>query len=165
MFKTLAGTHRCRITFIIKTLGLVVALVTFKRENLFPSYDKTIVGISIALNSFIISNISFAKKSGCTDGDCNNGFGTWTYTDKTTYVGQWENGSKKGKGTETWPNGYIYEGEFSDSKWHGKGTLKFPDGSTYIGEWKNNKMHGKGIFTWSDGKIINGTWNEGDYVK
>ena len=51
--------------------------------------------------SFIFSNISFAKKSGCTDGDCNNGFGTWTYTDKTTYVGDWVNGSKKGKGIET----------------------------------------------------------------
>ena len=47
--------------------------------------------------SFIFSNISFAKKSGCTDGDCNNGFGTWTYTDKTTYVGDWVNGSKKEK--------------------------------------------------------------------
>ena len=75
------------------------------------------------LFSLIISNNSFAKKSGCTDGDCNNGFGTWTYTDKTTYVGQWENGSKKGKGIESWPNGYVYEGEFNDSKWHGVGTL------------------------------------------
>ena len=45
--------------------------------------------------SFIFSNISFAKKSGCTDGDCNNGFGTWTYTDKTTYVGDWVNGQKE----------------------------------------------------------------------
>ena len=115
--------------------------------------------------SFIISNISFAKKSGCTDGDCNNGFGTWTYTDKTTYVGQWENGSKKGKGVETWPNGYVYEGDFNDSKWHGVGILKFPDGSSYSGEWKNNKMHGSGVFKWSDGKVIKGTWKEGDYVK
>ena len=76
--------------------------------------------------SFIFSNISFAKKSGCTDGDCNNGFGTWTYTDKTTYVGDWVNGSKKGKGIETWPNGYVYEGEFNDSKWHGIGKLNSP---------------------------------------
>ena len=115
--------------------------------------------------SFIFSNISFAKKSGCTDGDCNNGFGTWTYTDKTTYVGDWVNGSKKGKGIETWPNGYVYEGEFNDSKWHCIGKLKFPDGSTYEGEWKNSKMHGKGVFTWSDGKVMEGTWNEGNHVK
>ena len=40
--------------------------------------------------SFFISSNSFAKKTGCTEGDCNNGFGTWTYTDKTTYVGEWE---------------------------------------------------------------------------
>ena len=56
------------------------------------------------LLSFIFSNISFAKKSGCTDGDCNNGFGTWTYTDKTTYVGEWENGSKKEK---DWSHGQM----------------------------------------------------------
>ena len=131
-----------------------------------PVASAVVMGIFIyIILSFVISNTSFAKKSGCTDGDCDNGFGTWTYTDKTTYVGQWENGSKKGKGIETWPNGYIYDGEFSDSKWHGKGTLKFPDGSTYIGEWKNNKMHGKGIFTWSDGKVKKGIWNEGDYVE
>ena len=68
------------------------------------------------LFSFIISGTSFAKKSGCTDGDCNNGFGTWTYTDKTTYVGQWEYGSKKGKGTETSPNGYVYDGDFNDRR-------------------------------------------------
>ena len=115
--------------------------------------------------SLIISNTSLAKKSGCTGGNCNNGFGTWTYIDKTTYVGQWENGSKKGKGIESWPNGYVYEGEFNDSKWHGVGTLKFPDGSSYTGEWQNNKMHGKGIFQWSNGKVIEGTWIKGDYVK
>ena len=54
----------------------------------------------LILLSLVISSNSFAKKTGCTDGDCNNGFGTWTYTDKTTYVGEWENGSKKGKGIE-----------------------------------------------------------------
>ena len=81
--------------------------------------------------SFLISNTSVAKKSGCTDGDCNNGFGTWTYTDKTTYEGNWVGTQKHGEGIETWPNGYIYKGEFKKSEWSGKGILIFPDGSTY----------------------------------
>ena len=79
--------------------------------------------------SLMISNTSFAKKSGCTDGDCNNGFGTWTYTDKTTYVGQWENGSKKGKGTETWPDGAKYQGSYFEGKKHGDGVFTWADTS------------------------------------
>ena len=82
--------------------------------------------------TFILCNQGFARTTGCTDGDCNNGVGTWTYTDKTTYVGEWTNGQKVGKGTETWPNGYIYVGEFFESKWQGKGTLTFPNESDSI---------------------------------
>ena len=92
----------------------------------------------------IFCNTGFARTTGCTDGDCNNGHGTWTYTDKTTYVGEWRNGLKHGQGTLTWPNGYIYVGEFQDSKWHGQGTLTFPDGATYLGEWRNSNMNGQG---------------------
>jgi len=36
----------------------------------------------------ILCNTGFARTTGCTEGDCNNGYGTWTYTDKTTYVGE-----------------------------------------------------------------------------
>ena len=56
----------------------------------------------------IFCKAGFARTTGCTEGDCNNGIGSWTYTDKTTYVGEWINGQKVGQGTETWPNGYIY---------------------------------------------------------
>ena len=77
-----------------------------------------------------------ARKTGC-EGDCENGFGKWTYTDKTTYEGNWVDTKKNGQGLETWPNGYIYRGEFKNSKWSGQGVLTFPDGSIYEGEWAN----------------------------
>ena len=95
----------------------------------------------------LICNTVLARSTGCTEGDCNNGIGTWTYTDKTTYVGEWSDGQKKGQGTETWPNGYIYTGDFFESKWQGKGTLTFPDGATYFGEWNNSKKE--------PGKMVN----------
>ena len=47
----------------------------------------------------ILCNTGFARSTGCTEGDCDNGNGTWTYTDLTTYVGEWRNGKKHGKGT------------------------------------------------------------------
>ena len=86
----------------------------------------------------LISNSAYARKTGC-EGDCENGVGTWTYTDKTVYEGQWSNRLKHGQGIETWPNGYVYTGTFDNSEWHGQGILIFPDGSKYEGEFKNSK--------------------------
>ena len=52
---------------------------------------KLLLSILIGL---IFCNTGFSRSTGCTDGDCNNGYGTWTYTDLTTYVGEWRNGKK-----------------------------------------------------------------------
>ena len=48
-----------------------------------------------------------ARKVGCKEGNCENGFGLWVSTDGTTYEGEWEGTKKNGQGVETWPNGYI----------------------------------------------------------
>ena len=37
---------------------------------------------------FLITTSASARKTGC-EGNCENGFGKWTYTDKTTYEGNW----------------------------------------------------------------------------
>ena len=110
---------------------------------------KLLVYIFLGL---ILCNTGFARSTGCVDGNCENGVGTWNYTDLTSYSGEWSGGNKHGKGTETWPNGYIYIGEFFDSKWRGKGKLTFPDGSKYEGEWVNGKMEGYGKRSNSDNK-------------
>ena len=68
---------------------------------------------------FFYSSTSYAKRTGC-DGECENGTGTWTYTDQTVYTGEWVNSKKQGKGIETWPNGYIYEGDFFNSQWRSR---------------------------------------------
>ena len=94
------------------------------------------------LVSLIFCNTGFTRSTGCTDGDCNNGYGTWTYTDLTTYVGEWRNGKK-----------------------HGQGTLTFPDGATYVGEWKDGNMHGQGTFTLANGSVKKGIWKDGELVK
>ena len=49
--------------------------------------------ISIIL-SLIISSVASARSTGCKEGNCENGFGKWVYTDKTTYEGEWV-GTKK----------------------------------------------------------------------
>ena len=57
--------------------------------------------------SFLICSSVLARSTGCKEGNCENGFGKWVYTDKTTYEGEWVNTKKQGQGVETWPNGYI----------------------------------------------------------
>ena len=101
--------------------------------------------------SLLITSVALARSTGCKEGNCENGFGKWVYTDKTTYEGEWVGTKKNGQGVETWPNGYIYKGEFKNSEWSGIAVLTFPDGSTYEGEWAKGFMNGKGTFTWSDG--------------
>ena len=111
--------------------------------------------------SFFITSMALARSTGCKEGNCENGFGKWVYTDKTTYEGEWVQTQKHGQGIETWPNGYIYKGEFKNSAWSGQGKLTFPNGAIYEGEWENGFMNGEGIFTWSDGKVKKGIWKNG----
>ena len=117
--------------------------------------------ILVFLLSFLVCSSVFARSTGCKEGNCDNGYGKWIYTDKTTYEGEWVSTKKQGQGIETWPNGYIYKGEFKNSVWSGIGILTFPDGSTYEGEWANGFMNGQGTFTWADGKQKIGIWKNG----
>ena len=49
--------------------------------------------ISIIL-SLLITTVALARSTGCKEGNCENGYGKWVYTDKTTYEGEWV-GTKK----------------------------------------------------------------------
>ena len=59
-------------------------------------------------------NTGFAE---CIKGDCNNGYGTYTYA-----------------------NGNKYVGEFKDDKRNGLGTYTFANGTVDKGIWKNNQL-------------------------
>ena len=58
-------------------------------------------------------NVSFAE---CIEGDCNNGYGTFTWTDGAKYVGEFKIGLMHGRGTYIWADGTKYVGEFKDGK-------------------------------------------------
>ena len=143
-----------RSAFILVANALVLSIAP-------ASGDTQIKFLLFILFSFLISSSALARSTGCKEGNCDNGYGKWVYTDKTTYEGEWVSTKKEGQGVETWPNGYIYKGEFKNSVWSGIGTLTFPDGSTYEGEWANGFMNGQGTFTWADGKQKTGIWKNG----
>jgi len=70
--------------------------------------------LEILVPGLLWCNVGFAE---CIKGDCNNGYGTYTYA----------NGSK-----------YVWE--FKDAKRNGLGTYTFANGTVDKGIWKNNKL-------------------------
>ena len=75
-------------------------------------------------------NVEFAQ---CIEGDCKNGYGTFTFSDWRKYVG-----------------------ESKDNKKHGQGTYTWIIGSKYVGQWEYGVQHGQGTLIYADGRIDNG---------
>ena len=82
----------------------------------------------------------------CVSGDCENGYGTYTYADGENYVGEWKDDKQHGQGTYT----------FGEGEW---------EGDKYVGEWKDDNKHGQGTYTYSDGTVEEGLWKEGEFIK
>ena len=70
--------------------------------------------IAIVVLGLLWCNVGFAE---CIEGDCNNGYGTFTWSDGSKYVG-----------------------EHKDGKQHGHGTLTYADGRVEEGIWKNGQL-------------------------
>jgi len=73
---------------------------------------KKLLGILVL--GLLLSSNAYAE---CIEGDCNNGYGTFTWTDGAKYVGEWK-----------------------DDKQHGQGTLTYADGRVEKGIWKNGQL-------------------------
>ena len=65
------------------------------------------------LVSLIWSNVSIAE---CIEGDCINGYGTFTYADGSKYVGEFKDGKRNGQGTKTRVDGSTYDGLWISDK-------------------------------------------------
>lgn len=90
-----------------------------------------------------------------------HGKGEYTWSDRTVYEGDWEEGKMTGKGVIMWPSGAKYEGEFSGNYLHGYGTFTLSSGSVYRGGWRMNAQHGIGRKEYSNSDIYEGLWKEG----
>ncbi|MEM9930645.1 MAG: caspase family protein [Bacteroidota bacterium] len=76
--------------------------------------------------------------SGCIQGDCEDG-----------------------KGTYLTPGGAIYVGDFRSGEIHGQGICTYTDGSRYEGQWSHRHPEGYGHKTWADGRSFTGQWRRG----
>ena len=91
------------------------------------------------LLSFVfLPSISLSE---CIEGNCQNGQGTYSYSDGLQYEGEWNNGRK-----------------------HGQGTFTYSDGKRYEGEWKKGMRHGLGKVINKKGVVSkNGYWENGSF--
>ena len=93
-----------------------------------------------------------------------NCFGTYTYDNGDTYIGEWRDDKSHGQGTYTWASGEKYVGEWKDDKRNGQGTNTLADGEKYVGEWRDDKRHGQGANTFANGTKERGYHMNGEYV-
>ena len=77
----------------------------------------------------------------CVKGDCNNGFGYYS-----------------------WPDGTRYKGNFQNGRQHGHGAILLPGGAKYVGQWKTGMRWGKGTAVYSSGKQLKGDWVRNKFV-
>ena len=97
-------------------------------------------------------------KTGCIKGNCENGEGTYNFSDGDVYTGTWKDGKHNGQGTYKFENGSVHVGQWKEGKMNGQGTYKFENGSVYVGQFKDNNFNGQGTFTNINGVKSSGTW-------
>jgi hypothetical protein len=108
---------------------------------------KTIYLFGLILSIVYSSNIY----SQCVTGDCNNGEGTYLYTN-AKYWGNWKDGKRNGYGVFTYNDGTsMYKGNWLNDKKHGFGNYFWNDGDQYEGYYIEDKMNGQGTYTYANG--------------
>lgn len=102
--------------------------------------------------------------SGCTEGDCNNGKGTYVWEDGSRYIGEWKEGLRSGKGVYIWASGDKYTGQFLNGDCNGDGVYLWANNAGYEGSWLNGKKHGAGKYTWPNGQVYEGEFKDDKIV-
>lgn len=106
-------------------------------------------------------NYKAGKKDGNCTGDCNEGFGKYTYSNGDVYWGFFKNKKRFGVGTYLWKNKSTYTGAYTaEGKRNGYGIYTYVDRSVFKGIFVDDKIDGLGIMKYkTTGNIVEGVFN------
>lgn len=107
----------------------------------------------------LLPSVFLLAQSGCVDGDCYKGEGTFHFEDGSIYKGSFKNGVQHGHGIYNWESGRKYEGEWENGLYHGFGVMSYPDQTSYSGNWVKGTRNGLGTYVWADGHVYVGNWS------
>jgi len=119
---------------------------------------------------FLLTSCTQEKNWTCSEGNCDNGFGTRLWKDGGFEKGNWKNGKLQGSAYQFFGKTSkfardTYEGEFSDDKFNGKGVYHgVQNGSTYAGYWKDGKPNGKGKVVFDERSEWANEYYDGDWL-
>jgi hypothetical protein len=89
-----------------------------------------------------------------------------TYSNGSTYEGDWKDDEIKGKGICKHSNGTVYErDDWAPPYGTGNGMYIYCNGTIYEGDLKYGQRNGKGKYIYSNGKILEGNWENNQFVK
>ncbi len=69
-----------------------------------------------------------------------------------------------GRGVLSYSNGSSYYGNWNEGKKSGKGIMIYANKDTYDGEWKDNQRNGKGALLKASGDILEGNWLHDEFI-
>ncbi len=130
----------------------------------------------------ITVNVASAQTDpGCVTGDCTNGMGTYVWSTKQEYTGEWTSGIRTGLGVYDWNDGSYYYGYFQNGILEGKGVYMGNDDAktTLIGTFHDGKLaesnnfiatgcilgncyQGVGVYLWDNNDMYIGNWESGE---
>ncbi|MBI5219692.1 MAG: caspase family protein [Bacteroidia bacterium] len=101
--------------------------------------------------------------TGCTSGDCDNGYGVWIFASGEKYEGYWVNKMRNGFGTNYFTSGAKYTGNWKDDFKSGYGIYEYAPTTKYekyIGNFVEDKLTGQGTLYYKDGTKESGNWKD-----
>ena len=99
--------------------------------------NKLLLTLSFWVSLTFLSSHSWALPNCPSSLPYDNCYGSYTFSNGNTYVGEWQNNKYNGQGTFIFKSGDKYEGQFKDNKYHGQGTFTWVDGEKYEGTFKD----------------------------
>ena len=134
------------------------------RDGTFYFDDDAAIDVSRGSSTVTLAGPSWQYSGGISERG-QNGSGSFTFQDRSVYIGGFRNGLANGEGKYFDAEGkIIYTGGFRNGVFDGQGVYYSPDGWLYKGSFKDGMFDGEGRLV-DDRLIAYGLWEKGVQIR